>query len=577
MNVLPAFGVCRIDDAYGSVHKMYDRAKVACAAVKGDYFVRIKSFEPRMLEALESEFLLLTDVQNAFRKREFTFVLQPKCSLESGKIVGAEALARWQNAQGVISPGAFIPFLEKSGLISELDTYIWEAVCRWMRSMLDRGNSVVPVSVNVSRMDICAIDVPAYLNRLVEKYKLNPKLIELEITESAYSEDVDALNRIVEELRKSGFRILMDDFGSAYSSLNILKDIAVDVIKMDMRFLQWNSSNVERGADILETVCNMARILGLGIIAEGVETEEQRNLLLNAGCACGQGYYFYRPLEIPDFEAVIGNAEMLERERADSKPAGLFHLKDLLNKNILSHNMLNNMLGAVAFYDVCGERISVMKYNEQYAALLGNRGHAAETELVFGEQLYEEESERVFRMFDVARHNRDAGSALDVRRRRPDGADMWLHLRVFFLYHRDEHSIFYSTVTDVTDAHRNDMMLRFLNNDIPGGYYRCKYGADGDFIHISQRFLDIVGYTREEIRALFDDKFLNMVHPEDRKSIRSGIAAMNEADGRRSQACRVRAKNGYISVIDRSSLIRFGSQEVFQDVILCERVQADEA
>ena len=95
MNVLPAFGVCRIDDAYGSVHKMYDRAKVACAAVKGDYFVRIKSFEPRMLEALESEFLLLTDVQNAFRKREFTFVLQPKCSLESGKIVGAEALARW--------------------------------------------------------------------------------------------------------------------------------------------------------------------------------------------------------------------------------------------------------------------------------------------------------------------------------------------------------------------------------------------------------------------------------------------------------------------------------------------------
>lgn len=173
MNILPAFGVYRVDDPREPVFSIYDRAKLACASVKGNFAKRIKFFDHHMLENLQSEYLLLTDVQQAFRNREFTFFLQPKCNISSGKIVGAEALARWQTAEkGMVSPGIFVPFLEKSGLISELDTYIWEEVCAWQRSMLDRGMQTLPISVNVSKIDIYTLNVPAYFQDLIERYQL---------------------------------------------------------------------------------------------------------------------------------------------------------------------------------------------------------------------------------------------------------------------------------------------------------------------------------------------------------------------------------------------------------------------
>lgn len=310
INVLPAMGVCEVANKGSSAFQVYDRANLACTAVKGNYRSRIKKFDREMLDRLESEYLLFSDIQKAFENREFAFVLQPKCNMRNGRIIGAEALARWNSKEkGEISPAVFIPFLEKSGYIAELDTYIWEEVCKWLRRMLDRGIYALPVSVNVSRADLYAVNVPAYFEALIQKYGLSSALIEIEITESAYIEDNGFVNQNIERLRQSGFRVLMDDFGSAYSSLNMLKDIAVDTLKIDMRFLNMNDVNRSKGLDILETVCNMAGILGLDIIVEGVETEEHRNYLLNMRCDYGQGYYFYRPLSIEDFEKKLEQYE----------------------------------------------------------------------------------------------------------------------------------------------------------------------------------------------------------------------------------------------------------------------------
>lgn len=469
MNILPAFGIYTHTGSSESVLSMYDRAKLACASIKGNYAQRIKHFDAQMLDTLQAEYLLLSDVQKAFQNREFTFYLQPKCGTENGKIAGAEALARWCNPEkGMVSPGIFVPFLEKSGLISELDTYIWEEACKWQRSMLDRGLATVPVSVNVSKIDMYAVDVATCFCDLIKKYRLDPSLIEIEITESAYAEDMDNMIQVVRSLRNAGFCVLMDDFGSAYSSLNMLKDIEVDILKMDMRFLEAGRSNAGRAANIVETVCHMARILGLNMVAEGVENQSQQEMLLMAGCTFSQGYYFYRPLSVQDFEQTISDPDNLYRAEKTPQQDALFHLKDLMLQNIFNLNMLDNLVGAMAFYDVCGDQISIIRFNEQYAALLGSDTASTEMALCFGQQLYKEEYQKVFATFDRARKNTAAGSEMDLRRRRPDGTDIWVNLRMFFLYQRNGHDIFYSTLRDVTRIHRNNKSLDTPDGAIPG-------------------------------------------------------------------------------------------------------------
>lgn len=570
INVLPAVGVYEITDKKVPIYKAYDRANLACTSVKGNYAVRIKKFDHAMLEQIQSEYILFADIQKAFNNNEFTFFLQPKCNMKNGKIIGAEALARWNSQEkGMVSPGVFIPFLEKNGLVSELDTYIWEEVCKWQRSMLDRGLPTVPVSVNVSRADLYSVDVVEYFGELMDKYRLDPKLIEIEITEGAYAEDATGIGRVASKLRQAGFCVSMDDFGSAYSSLNMLKDMDLDVLKIDMRFLQLEGENAGRGIDILETVCNMAHILGLNIVAEGVETENQKNILQAAGCSYGQGYYFYRPLAVADFEKNIEKNNYVTDEDFRSEQTVLFNLKDLMNKNMLSQNMVNNMLGAVAFYDVYDGQISVVRFNEKYTEILGNASLHPGKSLQSG-LIYEEEIEKIYQMFAEAQKNRNVGASGDVHLCRKDGTDMWIHLRLFFLYQRDGHAVFYGTVDDATEIHRSNAILRFLNSDMPGGYYRHKNNADCDFTYISDRFLEICGFTREEIKREFDNKYINMVHPDDRAAVANSIAAMEQNGGNYSLPCRIRSKSGYISVIDQCRLVHYDNLEIFQGLILCD-------
>lgn len=575
---LPSIGIYEITDRTESVLTMYDRASLARVATKGNYTMRVKKFDAKMLEKLESSYVLYSDVRKALKNKDFTFFLQPKCNMENGKVMGAEALVRWiSKEKGMISPGIFIPFLESSGFIAELDPYIWEEVCKWQRNMIDRGIQTVPVSVNVSRVDIYSMNIPAYFNGLIQKYDLDPKLIEIEITESTYTEDNDFINDVISQLRKDGFRVLMDDFGSGFSSLNMLKDVEIDVMKIDMRFLDINANNANKGISILEAVLNMASLLGIGVIAEGVETEEQKEFLLKMGAGYAQGYYFYRPLPISDFEKVIENDENLDCEGFQDKKIEQLYLKDLLSEDMFSEVMINNMLGAVVFYDVCDNEITIRRYNENYASLIGNATLEGDMESDFRQYFQEKDYQKVLRMFEDARKHRQDGAEGDIHRQSMDGKDMWLHLRVFFLKEQDGHTIYYSSVSDATDRYKKNEVLKqqnaalqFLNNDMPGGYYRHENNEDCDFLYVSQRFLDIFGYTREEIKTEFDDKFVNMLHPDDRILLQQSLEAMEQNGGNYSMPCRMRSKNGYIMVTDQSRLVEYDGHKFFQGIILCE-------
>jgi len=212
---------------------MYDRAAIALNSVKGNYAKRIGWYDPGMKQKMENDQILLSEIQSALEKREFIFYVQPQCNMLTGKIIGLESLVRWRHPlRGLISPGEFIPLLEQNGFITYLDIYIWEMVCRQLNSWAKAGKKLIPISINMSRMDIYAIDVVEKFKELVDRYEIDPRYLEIEITESAYAEDDDKMQRVLEDLRRAGFPVFMDDFGSGYSSLNMLKDVNVDVIML---------------------------------------------------------------------------------------------------------------------------------------------------------------------------------------------------------------------------------------------------------------------------------------------------------------------------------------------------------
>ena len=343
---LPAFGIYIISDRTVSLATMYDRASIALSFAKGNYTSRVCQFNVSMIHRMEEEQHLLAEVERALEHHEFIFYLQPQCHLSSEKIVGAEALIRWNSPErGLISPGAFIPVLEKNGYIIKLDQYIWEEVCRCIRDWIDCGYHPVPISVNVSQVDLCSFDVAAYFRKLMEKYQLDSGLLKIEITESAYAEEFEVVTKTVASLRESGFVVLMDDFGSGYSSLNMLKSVNLDVIKIDMKFLDIKKENMDRGVGILKSVVNMARVLHLPIIVEGVETEEQVDFLKNMGCRYGQGYYYYMPLSKEKFEKLLQEENRFDFRGIQNIQVEQIYMLQKKNASLLRQNQtLSRML-----------------------------------------------------------------------------------------------------------------------------------------------------------------------------------------------------------------------------------------
>ena len=204
----------------------------------------------------------------------------------------------------MIPPARFVPILEKYGIVTNLDKFIWESVCKWLRKWLDAGHAAVPVSVNVSQMDVYSVNVPDVFSGLLKKYDLPASLIKVEITESAYAEDTAVVKDTVRRLREQGFLVLMDDFGSGYSSLNMLCLMPIDALKIDMKFVR-NVASSGTGYRMVELVIEMARALGVPAIVEGVEDEAQYRLMKQVGCDIIQGYYFSRPVDAKNFEPMI--------------------------------------------------------------------------------------------------------------------------------------------------------------------------------------------------------------------------------------------------------------------------------
>lgn len=306
-NIVMKWGIYSIENCSLPVEQMCDRARLAVQSIKGQYGKYFAAYDDKLRNKLLKEQNITENMEAALKKEEFEIYLQPKYRIKDDKLSGAEALVRWRNpVWGELSPGEFIPLFERNGFITQLDKYVWDRACAVLAGWKECGYPPLHISVNVSRADIYQADLAKVLINTVRKYGLEPSGVHLEITESAYTEDPKQIINAVGHLRELGFVVEMDDFGSGYSSLNMLNEMPIDILKLDMNFIKGGAASpMDNG--VLRFIMNMARFMGLDVVAEGVETKEQLERLKEIGCDYVQGYYFARPMPCQEFEALLNN------------------------------------------------------------------------------------------------------------------------------------------------------------------------------------------------------------------------------------------------------------------------------
>ncbi len=512
---MPAIGVCMVEGK-SNVEELYDHASLAGRHAKENFHTRIRIFEPSMVQQTENDYRILSDFQKALQDHELFIMLQPQCRIDTGKVVGAESLVRWKKADGkMVSPGIFVPVLERYGFVTDLDKFVWEDVCAWQRKWIDSGNTPLPVSVNVSQIDIFSIDVPEYFSSLLEKYDLPVDVIKIEITESAYVGDGSVADT-VKRLREKGFLVLMDDFGSGYSSLNMLRNLNVDIIKLDAQFLRMSGGD-HKGVHILESIVNMAKTMGVPIIVEGVETKEETDFISSLGCRYVQGYYFYRPMPVPDFEALIGEAENIDTGGFVFKVKEEFHTREFLDQNVFSDIMLNNILGPVAFFLLHGEDIDCIRYNQQFFNEVASDQfdrllHSAQKTVL------DEDVPVLYGLLEQAMNDPLNGAADVVRFQRSNGTVSQFRLHFFFLDEDENGMRFYGSVQDITQLDKLHGQMRMISRLSNDEVVFVRKRESGLLYQVTVHGLeDLLGISREEFeQELNSGAFLDRISEYDR-------------------------------------------------------------
>ena len=307
-NITITSGMCVFDRRSTSFMKAVSLANIARKQAKRPGEDSCVLYTEEMGQDVMRRAAYLSEVRMALDRREFVVHFQPKVDVDGGRIVGAEALVRWKKPDGtIIYPGEFIPVLENTKMIKDVDFYVYEEVFRYLRDCINSGRRVVPISVNVSRIHFMdRTELCSRLKQLIARYQVPPEFIEIELTEDLLAEDIDGVVEVINAIRKMGIKVSMDDFGSGYSSFNVLKRIPLDVLKLDKAFMD-DIDSADKEDIIISSLIDMSKRMGLKVLCEGVENAEQVDFLANAGCDMIQGYFFSKPVDISDFDEMLKN------------------------------------------------------------------------------------------------------------------------------------------------------------------------------------------------------------------------------------------------------------------------------
>ena len=467
-DVVPYLGLYVIEDNNLPINTIYNRATLAAGYSKGNYVKFYTLNNEKKSNAVLHEQEIINDMKGAIEGNQFDIYFQPKYSLKTNKPYGAEALVRWFHPKkGMITPGEFIPIFEKNGLISKLDFFVWEKACQYLRKWMDNGMNPYPISVNVSRVNMYNPKIVEIIKGITDKYDIPPSLLNLELTESAYVENPVTIKEVITKLQNYGFIILMDDFGSGYSSLNALKDISVDILKVDMKFLS-NTDIPGRGDNILASVIRMAKWINLPVVVEGVETLEQTRFLKSIGCDFVQGFYFACPMPEDEYLKLID----VSNEKDDFDEIKLkiteknTNLNELFDNNPNMEMIFGNVLQPIVIIEYSEEdkNIELLRVNEGYYDLFGTQDEAIKTKNVLS-VIHESFRNSILEATDMAVKLCKITETEYIRTKN-DGSGIWIRIRLQYIQKVGNKHILFGTLNDITTQKEIDLILNMYKKDI---------------------------------------------------------------------------------------------------------------
>ncbi|MEG2084773.1 MAG: EAL domain-containing protein, partial [Clostridia bacterium] len=454
-DIVPSVGIYVINDTKISIDEMFNRATLAAKTCKGNYVKFFAYYNEKMGELLTAEQEITNDMNYALESGQFEVYLQPQYNIHTNLPCGAEALVRWIHPQkGMLSPASFIPVFERNGFITKLDHYVWEQVCKYLCERQKKEITPYPISVNVSRVNIYNPNLVESLLALVSKYNIAPSLLHLELTESAYTDNPVAMKNMMTLLQRRGFVIIMDDFGSGYSSLSLLKDINIDVLKIDMKFLT-TADNPGRGENIVASIIRMTKWLNIPVIAEGAETAEQVDFLRSVGCDYVQGYFFARPMPVKDYEILCANMSLESQYKIDQTN---YHYDDLFDVNPEVQKLFSNTLQPVVVYEFANDDIEIIRVNEAYHALLGHDETLSSTSEIL-DFMDDENKTALLNAFNACIETKNIAEC-EYMRQRKNTSKIWIHCKLKYVSSVADKNIIVGELTDITMRKELDEELR---------------------------------------------------------------------------------------------------------------------
>lgn len=451
-----SFGIYIVEDNEESVEVMYTKASMAAERCKHMHGISVSYYEENMWLQIREEQWVNREMKKALEQKQFEVYLQPKYDLKKNSPCGAEALVRWKHPEkGMIMPSKFIPVFESNGFIANLDYYMWNHVCEILHRWKQEGKRLTPISVNMSRISLYNPHITEIMKKLVKKYNIKPEWMQLEVTESAYMSNPDMMKDTVSSLQKAGFTILIDDFGSGYSSLNTLKEICVDILKIDMKFLPDGTNDV-RSEIILSSIVRMAGWLGMPVIAEGVETQEQRDFLSSIGCGYIQGYYYAKPMPVNEYEALIDSVIELPSVKKPIKSKKDAEM--IWSSNPQIDELLKGITLPVMILEYSKGNIELVRANKAYVDKFEEN-----TVDYFHSEIMREHQDSIRHMLERSKACKSEAEC-EFEYFSNDGIERWLSMKAQLISSIEKSYMFCCTLTDITSEKHYKNQLKDLVN-----------------------------------------------------------------------------------------------------------------
>lgn len=544
-----------VDDIGISPSAMYDRAALAKTSLKGSYGVLIADYEETMRLHLLHEEEIVGEMSDALESGQFEPWFQPQYNHATGALIGAEVLVRWNHPKkGIMFPNTFISVLEKTGLIYQMDKYMWRTICQQLRQWIDQGLDPLPISVNISQYDTLHPEIVDVIDSLIHEYEIPAHLLRLEITEAAFFNASEQILETVSEFGKRGFTVVIDDFGGEYSSLNTLKDVPAQIIKLDMSFLE-GELNSKRGGNIIESLVRMIKWLGMSIIAEGVETKNQADYLESIGCYYLQGYLYAKPMPASEYEELARNSGK-EEKMAALETVEFLDNNAFWNPDSMDTLIFNSLVGGACVFEYHKGKIELLRASRKYAQIMGNVGMTTEEALGLNwiEHLGEADIKGLEDAIQYSIETKDDVAAEFTFLNLP-GCQPKTYLRSMLrvIAVVGERYLIYCSNENITKEREATEQIKELNdnlmtlmNDAPGGYVRLIVTAKGTAVvdYVNDSFCTMLDMTQEELRADYWENVMLLLHPDDVIIMTNAIKEAFVSKGKTSCKYRIKHKNG---------------------------------